>query len=266
MRALLAVLCLAAVLVSGGRATAHAQLVAAEPAAGAVLEGAPAQVDLRFNEPVAALSVRWITPEGEVIEIEPKVAGTTLVASGARRARPGHPSRELARGLRRRPSHRRQPRVLDRRALGRRGLGAGRRQRGPGRRRPRPAHAHAGLRRRRRGLRPARRSSGRHEGRAQRARAWRRARDARCGRVRRLAPTASTSSAVRLAGSHTARPGQPASTAPSRQPRRRQAPPGLPPPLRSPAGAADGSRPSAGGSRRCPSPCRGTRRRRRPCG
>ncbi|MBP7242961.1 MAG: copper resistance protein CopC/CopD [Amaricoccus sp.] len=53
-----------AALIVGGRASAHAQLVATTPAAGAVVAEAPGEVVLEFSEPVAPLSVRWFPPDG----------------------------------------------------------------------------------------------------------------------------------------------------------------------------------------------------------
>ena len=50
MRAVLALLALCVVLVGGGRAEAHAALVAAEPAAGSVVAEAPAAATLTFSE------------------------------------------------------------------------------------------------------------------------------------------------------------------------------------------------------------------------
>ncbi|WP_372425739.1 copper resistance CopC/CopD family protein [Salinarimonas chemoclinalis] len=68
-------------LVSGlvGEARAHARLQAAEPARDAVLEAAPEAVRLVFNEPVAPLSVRWITPDGASREAASRVEGAVLV-------------------------------------------------------------------------------------------------------------------------------------------------------------------------------------------
>lgn len=53
-----------AALVGGGPAHAHAQLVAADPAAGAVVAEAPAAVTLAFSEPVRPLVFRWFPPAG----------------------------------------------------------------------------------------------------------------------------------------------------------------------------------------------------------
>ena len=56
-----------------GDARAHASLVKAEPADGAVVPAAPAALRLRFNEPVSPLAVRLIGPDGEGIAL-PAVA------------------------------------------------------------------------------------------------------------------------------------------------------------------------------------------------
>ena len=76
---LFALVCLVAALVAGGRAAAHAQLVAADPAAGTVVAEMPAEVVLRFNEPVAVLSARWFPPTGAPIDVAPRADGTTLL-------------------------------------------------------------------------------------------------------------------------------------------------------------------------------------------
>lgn len=79
MRALL-VLCLLAALLCGGRAQAHAQLVAADPAAGAIVAEAPASAALVFSEPVRALAFRWFPPAGAVpVEAAPQPAGERVV-------------------------------------------------------------------------------------------------------------------------------------------------------------------------------------------
>ena len=75
---LIALICLVMALGAGGRAAAHAQLVAAEPAAGAVVAAMPSEVVLRFNEPVAALSVRWFPPAGAPIDVAPRIDGDAL--------------------------------------------------------------------------------------------------------------------------------------------------------------------------------------------
>lgn len=65
MRGLLALLWLMlAPIVPGGQALAHAALVEAHPANGAVVEQAPKIVRLRFNEPVAVIIARLIDAQG----------------------------------------------------------------------------------------------------------------------------------------------------------------------------------------------------------
>jgi copper transport protein len=61
----IALLCALTLLLGpAGKAWAHASLVRAEPADGAVLSGPPAALVLTFNEPVAPLVVRLIGPDG----------------------------------------------------------------------------------------------------------------------------------------------------------------------------------------------------------
>ena len=79
MRAL-ALLCLLAALLGGGRTFAHAQLVAADPPTGAVVAEAPAAVSLSFSEPVRALSARWFPPAGDApVEAAAEAAGERLL-------------------------------------------------------------------------------------------------------------------------------------------------------------------------------------------
>lgn len=65
-----------------GQALAHAALVRAEPADGAVLARAPAQFRLTFNEPVSPLLLRLVTPAGTVVPL-PRVAtdGPALIVA-----------------------------------------------------------------------------------------------------------------------------------------------------------------------------------------
>jgi copper transport protein len=63
------VLSLLILLASGARVWAHASLVKAEPADGAVLKEAPATLQLTFNEPVSPLVMRLISPAGEPIAL-----------------------------------------------------------------------------------------------------------------------------------------------------------------------------------------------------
>src|SRR3954462_13133100 len=55
-------------LALAGEAYAHASLVKASPADGAVVPVAPAVLSLTFNEPIAPLVIRLIGPDGESIE------------------------------------------------------------------------------------------------------------------------------------------------------------------------------------------------------
>jgi copper transport protein len=66
----------AALLSAASWAAAHASLVQQTPADSTVLEAAPAEVSLRFNEPVAPLVFHLTTPDGETRAIE-KVTSET---------------------------------------------------------------------------------------------------------------------------------------------------------------------------------------------
>jgi copper transport protein len=66
----LGAVCLVALILSLAQALpafAHASLVRAEPADGAVVAEPPASLKLTFNEPVSPLVMRIIGPDGEVI-------------------------------------------------------------------------------------------------------------------------------------------------------------------------------------------------------
>ncbi|MFO1209904.1 MAG: CopD family protein [Amaricoccus sp.] len=78
MRRLAAAVLLAAVLAAGD-ASAHAQLVATDPPAGAVVPTAPAAVTLTFSEPVGPLAVRWFPPAGDPVEVVPTARGARLL-------------------------------------------------------------------------------------------------------------------------------------------------------------------------------------------
>lgn len=67
------VLCLA--LSSIGTAWAHAQLLSTVPAENAVLETAPSQVTLTFNEPVSLLALKLIGPDGNSSDLAGSAAG-----------------------------------------------------------------------------------------------------------------------------------------------------------------------------------------------
>jgi copper transport protein len=76
----LALLCLVAALLGGGRALAHAQLVAATPAAGAMVAEAPGAVTLTFSEPVRPLAARWFpSGGGDAGEAAPPAVGPRVV-------------------------------------------------------------------------------------------------------------------------------------------------------------------------------------------
>ena len=72
-------LALLLLLAQVGAAGAHASLVQAEPADGAVLPRAPAALTLTFNEPVAPLVFRLIGPGGEAIALADISAENAIV-------------------------------------------------------------------------------------------------------------------------------------------------------------------------------------------
>ncbi|MGY6632236.1 MAG: copper resistance CopC/CopD family protein [Alkalilacustris sp.] len=72
------VLCFLGLLAAAPTALAHAQLHGAEPAAGAVLEAAPAEVVLRFNEAIGPLQANWVLPDGTVTAAEATARGVAL--------------------------------------------------------------------------------------------------------------------------------------------------------------------------------------------
>lgn len=78
---LLAGLLVCLVLAPVETAFAHAQLLSTDPAENAVLEAAPAEIDLTFNEPVSPLAIRLIGPDGSATELTEKTQGgdTTTV-------------------------------------------------------------------------------------------------------------------------------------------------------------------------------------------
>ena len=110
-------------LVQASAAFAHASLVRAEPADGALVAEPPAALRLTFNEPVTPLVMRLIAPDGTATTPAATAENTTVtVKPPALAAR--HPCAELAGDLRRRASGRRLAGVLGRR--GERAAGAGR--------------------------------------------------------------------------------------------------------------------------------------------
>lgn len=66
IRMLVLALIALALIVPSGRALAHAALVAAAPADGAVVATAPAAFSLRFSEPVSPLVLRLVRPDGSI--------------------------------------------------------------------------------------------------------------------------------------------------------------------------------------------------------
>lgn len=74
LRVLLATLLLFAA-VATQPAWAHAQLLATSPADGALVDVAPAYLELRFNEPVSPLAARLIAPDGATIDLLSQTQG-----------------------------------------------------------------------------------------------------------------------------------------------------------------------------------------------
>lgn len=73
-------LCLALAPVQA--AFAHAQLLSTNPAENAVLQAAPSQIDLNFNEPVTPLTINLIGPEGSATELtQQTIGGATTTVS-----------------------------------------------------------------------------------------------------------------------------------------------------------------------------------------
>ena len=71
-------------LAQSAPAFAHASLVRAEPADGAVLAQPPATLRLTFNEPVSPLVIRLIGPGGEVISPAVAAENTTVTLTPPR--------------------------------------------------------------------------------------------------------------------------------------------------------------------------------------
>lgn len=61
------------------QALAHAQLRSAEPAAGAILDAAPDEVILTFNEAIGALQTRLFGPDGRAIDLDARIDGPRLI-------------------------------------------------------------------------------------------------------------------------------------------------------------------------------------------
>jgi copper transport protein len=84
------VLALLLALAHGTDAFAHASLVKAEPADGAVLPAAPAVLTLTFNEPVSPLVFRLIDPGGGPVALSAvTAAGTTVTVAAPQRLQRG---------------------------------------------------------------------------------------------------------------------------------------------------------------------------------
>lgn len=84
MRRLAFLVVLLATLVHASGAFAHASLVRAEPADGAMLAEPPAVLKLVFNEPVSPLVMRLIGPSGEVIAPEAAAENTVVTVTPPR--------------------------------------------------------------------------------------------------------------------------------------------------------------------------------------
>jgi copper transport protein len=78
MRAIAFLIALLTALVSASAAFAHASLVRAEPADGAVLPEPPATLRLTFNEPVTPLVMRLVAPDGSVTTVEAASENSTV--------------------------------------------------------------------------------------------------------------------------------------------------------------------------------------------
>ena len=74
------VICLAVMLLPL-QALAHAQLRGVDPAAGAILDVAPAEVVLTFNEPIGPLQARWFAPDGSAEDAEARAEGPRLIVT-----------------------------------------------------------------------------------------------------------------------------------------------------------------------------------------
>lgn len=67
-------------LSSIGTAWGHAQLLSTDPAENAVLEAAPSQVTLTFNEPVSPLTLTLIGPDGSALNVTGQTTGGEIVS------------------------------------------------------------------------------------------------------------------------------------------------------------------------------------------
>ena len=73
-------LCLWPVLATA--ALAHAALLEAEPASGAVLDAMVARVTIEFSEPVAPMAFRLLEPGGGTVELTGTANGPAVSAAG----------------------------------------------------------------------------------------------------------------------------------------------------------------------------------------
>jgi copper transport protein len=69
-----------AVVLQASAASAHAALVKAEPADGAVVAAAPSELRLTFNEPVSPLAIRLIGPDGRTVPLGDIAAANAGIA------------------------------------------------------------------------------------------------------------------------------------------------------------------------------------------
>jgi copper transport protein len=74
---------LAVLLALTASAFAHASLVKAEPADGAVVREAPATLNLTFNEPVSPLVIRLVGPDGEPVALGEVAARNAIITIAA---------------------------------------------------------------------------------------------------------------------------------------------------------------------------------------
>lgn len=70
MRLVALIIALLLALIAPERALAHASLVSSNPDDGALLRAAPDVVELTFNEPVEALSLMLVSPQGDTVRLD----------------------------------------------------------------------------------------------------------------------------------------------------------------------------------------------------
>ena len=90
VRIVTAIVALISVLVQAPCAFAHASLIRAEPADGAVVAEPPVELRLTFNEPVSPLVMRLIGPAGEVVAPQSKAENTIVTVTPPRLRRGTH--------------------------------------------------------------------------------------------------------------------------------------------------------------------------------